>query len=136
MNALRIALVAMLTLGATDAFAKTIGPAAPDKEEITEDRRREAIQKYNTNDDYRLKGKELKNFKNERPRMYDNLVAFCEGAKEHPKKNGVVLPNDKKEAKKHKCTKSNIGKAYFSAWARGGETPREEKLEDAAKGEK
>ena len=135
MKFVRLALIAALALGTTEAFAKTIGPTAPDTEEITEDRRREAIQKYNTDDDFRLKGKELKTFKAERPRMYDNLVEFCGRALDKPKANGVVLPGDKKDAKKHKCKKSNIGKAYFSAWARGGETPAEEKREDAAKGE-
>jgi hypothetical protein len=129
------ALTLALTLVSTPALAgKTLTPVGPDKEEVTEARRKEAIQTYNTNGDDRLKGKEIKMLKRERPRMFDNLMAFCEDALEHPVKNGVIVPADKKEAKRMKCKKSNVGKIYFNAWARGGETPAEEKVENAEKG--
>ena len=62
--------------------------------------------------------------------MYDSLQRFCERASEHPFKNGVVLPKDDHEAKKMKCKRTNVGRAYFSAWGRMGDTPAEEKIEN------
>lgn len=124
-----------LTFASVPAFAaKTITPVGPDQEELTEARRKEAVQTYNSDGDDRWKGKEMRTFKRERPRMFDNLMDFCEQALEHPVKNGVVVPTDKHEAKRMKCKKSNVGRIYFNAWARGGETPKEEKAENADKG--
>jgi hypothetical protein len=129
------ALTLTLVFASAPAFAgKTLKPLGPDKEEITEARRKEVIETYNANGDDRMKGHEMHLFKRERPRMFDNLMSFCDAALEHPVKNGVILPTDKHDAKRMKCKKSNVGRVYFNAWARGGDTPAEEKVENAEKG--
>jgi hypothetical protein len=131
---LRAVALALIFASAPARAAKTVRPVGPDQEELTEARRKEAIQAYNTNGDDRLKGKEIRTFKRERPRMFDNLMEFCDKAVEHPVKNGVVVPTDKHEAKRMKCKKSNVGRTYYNAWSRGGDTPAEEKAENAEKG--
>lgn len=123
----------MLLFSAEALAGKTLTPAGGANgmdEDAVEARRQDAIRDFNYNGDYRLRGKEMRKMKKERPRMYTSLVAFCERAKDHPVKNGVVLPQDSREAKKMKCKKSNVGRSYFAAWGRMGDTPAEEKIEN------
>jgi hypothetical protein len=127
-------LCGMMLLFSADALAgKRLVPMGGGNldEDAVEARRQDAIRDFNYNGDYRLRGKEMRHMKKERPRMYNSLVDFCERAKDHPVKNGVILPKDDHEAKKMKCKKSNVGRAYFSAWGRMGDTPAEEKIENA-----
>lgn len=122
----------MLLFSADALAAKQVLPTNANglDEDSIEARRQDAIRDFNYNGDYRLRGKEMRHMKKERPRMYNSLVNFCERAKDHPVKNGVMLPKDEHEAKKMKCKKSNVGRAYFSAWGRMGDTPAEEKIEN------
>jgi hypothetical protein len=130
-------LLGMMLLFSADALAaKQLHPidASGMDEDAIEARRQDAIRDFNYNGDYRLRGKEMRHMKKERPRMYNSLVNFCERAKDHPIKNGVVLPKDEHDAKKMKCKKSNVGRAYFAAWGRMGDTPAEEKIENGNDG--
>lgn len=98
----------------------------------TEARRAEVMERYDKNADGALKGAELTKIKKELPRLYEGLLGFCEAALASPRDRGVVLPTDEREARKQKCTKCRVDDAYIAAWLRGGETPREERLENQA----
>jgi hypothetical protein len=125
-------LCGILMAVSADALAgKALKPAGgAQDEEAIEAKRLDAIRDFNYNGDYRLRGKELRHMKKERPKMYASLQRFCDRAEDHPKRNGVVFPEDEKLAKKMKCKKTNVGKAYFSAWGRMGDTPAEERIEN------
>lgn len=91
---------------ADDAFAKT--------------KRHEVINEADFDNDKRLDGKEMKHIKKNNPKMYDSLVAFCEEAKDHPKKMGVDLPADPSKKQKQ-CKKKHVAKPFLMAWAEKGQ---------------
>ena len=89
--------------------------SAIDAQAAPENQRRGWVKKYDTNDDHRLKGKEVKNFWTDHEEPYKRLQAWCEGALEKPKKEGVDFPKGEKE-KKFKCKKKRIDAPYLKAW--------------------
>jgi hypothetical protein len=77
--------------------------------------RREAVAAADADNNHRLDGKEMKSLKTNHPKMYDNLVGFCEDAAEHPKKNGVDLPENA-EKDQTQCKKKHVAKPFIVAW--------------------
>jgi hypothetical protein len=77
--------------------------------------REEAVKNADTDNNGRLDGKEAKYLKKNHPKMYANLMGFCEDAKEHPKKNGVDLPAEPTKKQKQ-CKKKHIAKPFLRAW--------------------
>jgi hypothetical protein len=71
---------------------------------------------YDANGDKDMKGKELKTLKKDHEPAYNRLVAFCDAALEKPKKHGVELPEDEKDAKKLKCKSNKVSSEYMKAW--------------------
>ena len=100
----RILLAAALVLGATSFVSDA---HAGD--------RREVVKAADTDNNVRLDGKEAKTLKKEHPKMYDNLMSFCEAASEHPKKNGVDLPENPTKDQLE-CKKKHISKPFLLAW--------------------
>lgn len=88
--------------------------------------RRDIYKSYDYNDDGKLKCKETKHFRKEKPGQFDNLMSFCEKASAAPKKNGVTFPKGEK-AKKFKCKKSRIDKPYMKAWIADGPKKKKKK---------
>lgn len=77
------------------------------------------VAKHDADDNKRLDGKEMKNFKKQNPKMYDSLMTFCEAAKEHPKKMGVDLPAEPTK-KQLQCKKKHVSRLYLNAWTAEG----------------
>ena len=109
-----------------------VSPAVADesREERVEERRKAAVAELDKNQDGSMRGAELAKLKKSYPQMWENIVNFCVRAKEDPRREGVMLPADEKEAKKLKCTKTRVDYAYLGGWTRGGETPKEERSEN------
>ena len=82
-----------------------------------DNRRRALFKQYDTNGDRSVKGKEAKALRNDKPKVFNRLMDFCEDALERPKKNGMKFPEGS-NPKKFKCKKSRIDGPYFRAWAR------------------
>ncbi len=88
------------------------------------------VAEFDANGDKRLKGKEMRAFRDDRPKLYADLLAFCEVAKEDPKAHGVKLPA-KPKGKDKKCKKSHVSKYFLNAWTDLGKplTPPEPEQE-------
>ena len=78
--------------------------------------RRGWFKEFDYNGDKELKGKEIKEFKKAHEPAYTRLQQWCEDAMAKPKKMGVDLPEDEKEAKKLKCKKGKVSREYMKAW--------------------
>jgi len=91
----------------------------------SDNKRREWYQEYDTNSDKRLKGKEAKNFMKDHEKIHAELVEWCDGATEKPKKHDVKFPKDEKE-KKFKCKKKRFDKPYIQAWVREKDAPKDD----------
>jgi hypothetical protein len=79
------------------------------------DTRREAVKAADEDNNMRLDHGEMKNLKKSNPKMYDNLRAFCDVAKDHPKQHGVDLPADPGK-KQDDCKKCKVAKPFVMAW--------------------
>lgn len=77
------------------------------------------VAKHDADDNKRLDGKEMKNFKKANPKMYDSLLTFCEAANEHPKKMGVDLPADPSK-EQLQCKKKHVSRLFLNAWTAEG----------------
>ncbi len=122
----RLFLAAALTLGlcavpTTEAQAGPTNYAGkkPKKQDDGPTKRDLVIKEYDWDGNKRLEKKEMKAFKEAHPVMFEQLMSFCEKAKEKPAKFGVKYPRDMKP-KKVKCKKKKVYWAYLSAWAERG----------------
>lgn len=104
----RIAFVLVATLFASQALAGE-----------PETKRDVVVEKHDIDGNKRLDGKEMKNFKKANPKMYESLMAFCEVATEHPKKNGVDLPADPTK-QQLQCKKKHVSRLFLNAWTAEG----------------
>jgi hypothetical protein len=77
--------------------------------------RREAVHEADADSNGRIDKKEAKTLKKVHPEMYDNLLGFCEAAVEHPKQNGVDMP-DNPSKDQMECKKKHFAKPYLMAW--------------------
>ncbi len=119
-----------LTRGALTAIALAlIIPSV--QANAADNQRRDWYKKYDYNKDGQLKGKEARHFKKEHEKQHGKLWAWCDRAKEKPKKFDVKLPKDVKE-KKVKCKKKHIDEPYIKAWVRAGAPDKEEPKRDDA----
>lgn len=105
----RVAFVLAFTLLANQAMA-----------DEPETKRDVIVAKHDADGNKRLDGKEMKNFKNGNPKLYDSLLTFCEAANEHPKKMGVDLPADP-DKKQLQCKKKHVSRLFLNAWTAEGQ---------------
>ena len=94
------------------ALALGLGVASTAEAGVT---REEAVKTADTDNNGRLDGKEAKTLKKAHPKMYANLMGFCDVAKDAPKKNGVDLPAEPTKKQKH-CKKKHVSKPFLRAW--------------------
>jgi hypothetical protein len=100
--------------------------------EAADNVRRDWYKKYDYNNDGQLKGKEARTFRKDKEKQHGKLQAWCEKAKEKPKKFDVKIPKDVKE-KKVKCKKHHIDAPYIKAWVRAGAPEPETPSRDGAR---
>ena len=91
--------------------------------------RRDWYKKYDYDNDGQLKGKEARTFRKDKEKQHAKLHAWCDKAKEKPKKFDVNIPKNVKE-KKVKCKKHHIDAPYMKAWVRAGAPEKEEAEEE------
>jgi len=105
-------------------------PSAP--ADAADNPRRDWYKKYDYDNDGQLKGKEARTFRKDKEKQHAKLHAWCDKAKEKPKKFDVKIPKDVKE-KKVKCKKHHIDAPYMKAWVRAGAPDKEDAERDGAR---
>ncbi len=81
--------------------------------------RRDWLKKFDDNNDGRGKGKEIRNFRDQHPKKFEELLKWCDRALAKPSKFDVSFPKGEK-AKKFKCKKSKVDAPYLRAWVKLG----------------
>lgn len=99
-------------------FASTLTASVANAEDV-ETKRDVVVASHDLDGNKRLEKKELKAMKKEHPAMYENLIGWCPDAKEHPKMNGVEMPENPTDDNQD-CGKKAVSRIYLNAWTLGG----------------
>ena len=99
-----------------------------------DNQRRDWFKKYDENKDQRLKGKEVRHFKQDHLIPFKKLRDWCRDARDKPKKHDVNLPKGVKE-RKTKCRRRRVDNPYVKAWIADANSAKKKKKSKPGKEE-